>query len=228
MVNGKLIVIEGIDGSGKTTQTNLLSQYLAKKGIANEVINFPRYDDNLYGKLIRRYLEGEFGSSKQADPRLMSLAYAGDRALAKSLIENWLNSGKIVLANRYNPSNKAHMSANLPANQREEFMRWLDELEFETNKIPRPNLNILLDVEPKAGQQNVKSERGLARASNEKDIHENDLQHLENAYEIYLELAKAEENWKVIECMDNGNMKSIEAIHKLIVENIDLYLLRSG
>src|SRR5438045_2336719 len=113
MKKGFLIVIEGIDGSGKTTQANLLSGYLKSKNIPHEVINFPRYEDNLYGKLIRRYLNGEFGEAKKVDPYLMSLAYAGDRNLAKPLIENWLLEGKIVVANRYVSSNKAHMGANL-------------------------------------------------------------------------------------------------------------------
>ncbi len=216
-MNGKLIVIEGIDGSGKTTQTNLLSKYLTFKNIPNEVINFPRYEDNLYGKLIRRFLEGEFGGINKVDPYLMSLAYAGDRALARPLIENWLNSGKIVLANRYNPSNKAHMSAHLPEEKREEFMSWLDLLEFETNGIPKPDLNLLLDVDPKAAQQNVRGEHT--------DIHENDLTHLQTAHQIYVELSKAEQNWKVVDCMDGQNLKGIEAIHKLVVEIIDRHLL---
>ncbi len=217
MSKGKLIVIEGIDGSGKTTQLNLLAKYLAKKNTSFEVISFPRYEDNLYGKLIRRYLNGEFGEIEKIDPYLMSLAYAGDRILAKPLIENWLLEGKIVIANRYVSSNKAHMGANLDENQREEFMSWLDELEYQTNKVPQENLTFLLNVEAKIGQQNVRGEH--------KDIHEQDLNHLKVAQDLFLELSKAEPNWKVIECMEGGKMKSIETIHKLIVEILDKFLL---
>lgn len=214
---GSLIVIEGIDGSGKTTQVELLTKYLSKKNIPCEVISFPRYEENIYGGLVKRYLEGEFGSISEVNPYLMSLPFAGDRFLAKPLIEQWLNKGKVVIANRYISSSKAHLGANLPEEKREEFMGWLDELEFETNKIPKPDLTILLDVYPEIGQQNVRGEH--------KDIHEQDLEHLQNAYEIYLDLSKAESNWKVVGCMENGKMKDEQDIHKLVLEILDPFLL---
>jgi len=132
MKKGLFIIIDGIDGVGKTTQIELLKQSLASQGLVWETISFPRYDDNLYGKLIRRYLEGEFGGIEKVNPYLIALAYAGDRALAKPLIENWLQSGKLVIANRYVSSSKAHLSANLEEGKREDFMRWIDNLEYET------------------------------------------------------------------------------------------------
>lgn len=212
MNKSNLIVIDGIDGAGKTTQVNLLSEYLKSKNIPFEIINFPRYEDNLYGKFIRRYLEGEFGSINQVNPYLIALAYAGDRALAKPLIESWLNSGKLVIANRYVSASKAHLSANLPEEKRKDFMKWLDELEYQTNKIPKEDLIIILNVDPKTGQENVKGEH--------KDIHEQNIKHLKEAANIFLEITKAEENWQVVECMENENMKSKEEISKLIVETL--------
>lgn len=212
MNKSNLIVIDGIDGAGKATQVNLLSEYLKSKNIPFEVINFPRYEDNLYGKFIRRYLEGEFGSINQVNPYLIALAYAGDRALAKPLIESWLNSGKLVIANRYVSASKAHLSANLPEEKRKDFMKWLDELEYQTNKIPKEDLIIILNVDPKTGQENVKGEH--------KDIHEQNIKHLKEAANIFLEITKAEENWQVVECMENENMKSKEEISKLIVETL--------
>jgi len=156
---GKLIVIDGIDGTGKTTQIELLKQALVSQGplrpplawlrrlseasVPLEAISFPRYEDNIYGKLIRRYLEGEFGSIDKVHPYLMSCIFAGDRALAKPLIEKWLSEGKLVLVNRYVSSSKAHMGANLPEEKRKEFVKWLDELEYGTNKIPKEDLTIL-------------------------------------------------------------------------------------
>lgn len=216
-MKGHLLVIEGIDGSGKTTQTNLLSEYLMTKNIPHEVINFPRYEDNLYGKLIRRYLSGEFGEVSNVNPYLIALAYAADRALAKPQIESWLNSGKLVVANRYVSANKAHLSANLDEEKREEFMRWIDKLEYETNALPKEKLNILLNVDPNVGQKNV--------SGGGKDIHEDSIKHLEEAANIYLELSKAEENWKIVECMEGGKMKTPEAIHKAVVEILDAYLV---
>lgn len=208
MYKGKLIVIEGIDGSGKTTQINLLSQYLKDKQIPYEVISFPRYEDNIYGKFIKRYLEGEFGSLEKINPYLMALAYAGDRVLAKDQIEQWLSEGRIVIANRYVSSSKAHMGASLPEKKRGEFLKWLDELEYETHRIPKEDLTILLKVDPKLGQQNV--------SGRHHDLHEENLRHLEQASKIYLELAKKEANWYVTLCMARGKMKSPEDIHQEI------------
>lgn len=207
---GKLIVIDGIDGSGKTTQISLLIKYLTEKNIPCEIISFPRYEDNLYGKLIKRYLEGEFGGVKQVNPYLMALAYAGDRVLAKPEIESWLNSGKIVIANRYVSSSKAHLGANLPEAQRKQFMNWIDQLEYQTNGIPKEDLNILLNVDPGIGQQNVQSK-------NNPDIHEDSIRHLEQAAKIYLELSYVEENWKIVDCMKDGKMIAIEDINQEII-----------
>ena len=210
---GKLIVIDGIDGAGKTTQIELLKGYLASQGLALqiEVISFPRYGENLYADLVTRYLEGEFGGIDKIDPHFVALAYAGDRALAKPLIESWLGSRKLVIANRYVSSSKAHLSANLPEDKKEEFMKWLDNLEYKTNGLPKPSLNILLKIDPKSGQQNVKGRR---RA----DMHEKDLSHESKSAKIYLEIAEVEENWKILDCMENKKLKSKEEIHKLLVE----------
>ena len=136
-MSGKLIVIDGIDGSGKTTQIELLTKYFSERDFPYQTISFPRYEHNLYGKLIRRYLGGEFGSISQVNPYLVALAYAGDRALVKSLIEEWLRGGKVVIVNRYVSSSKAHLGANLPEEKREEFFTWLDDLEYKTNNIPK-------------------------------------------------------------------------------------------
>lgn len=207
---GTLIVIDGTDGSGKTTQINLLAKRLKEKKIPFEVISFPRYGQNQYAKLVKKYLEGKFGSIKDVDPYKIALYYAGDRLLAKSLIEKWLRMGKLVLANRYVSSNKAHMGANLPVRTREKFFKWLDKLEYETNKIPKEDLTILLVVDPKVGQKNVLSKQ-------KPDLHEDSLAHLEQANEIYLQLSRAESNWQVVNCMENGQMRSKEDIHLRIM-----------
>lgn len=215
-MKGFLIVIEGIDGSGKTTQIELLKQALASQGLALEVISFPRYEGNIYGKLIRRYLEGEFGSIHEVNPYLMALAFAGDRLLAKPLIEKWLSEGKVIIANRYVSASYAHMGANLPKEKREEFFKWLDELEYKINGIPREDLTILLSVNPQVGQQNVSGK-------NLPDLHEENIKHLEEASKIYLELSKKEANWYVVDCMKDGQMNSRARIHQEIV-----HILQNG
>jgi dTMP kinase len=209
MSKGRLIVIEGIDGSGKTTQINLLAKYLSDQKIPHEVISFPRYGDNIYAELVARYLEGEFGSINEVNPYLISLAFAGDRLLAKPLIESWLNDGKIVLANRYISANKAHMGAHLPEEQKDEFIAWLESLEYQTHRMPREDLTILLKVTPKTGQKNV--------ASRLSDLHEESIKHLEEANKIYLKLAETEANWFVVDCIKNSNMESPEEIHKKLL-----------
>lgn len=216
MNKGMLIVIDGIDGSGKTTQIELLRQYLASQGptLQVEVINFPRYGENLYADLVTRYLEGEFGEIKNVNPYLMSLAYAGDRLLAKLQIEKWLHGGKLVIANRYVSSNKAHLGANLSKDEREEFMNWLDELEYKTNGLPKPHLSILLNVNPQIGQENALTKEKL----DVKDIHEESSIHLEKAAKIYLELSKKEASWIVVNCMKNDKMRPIRDIHKDILK----------
>lgn len=207
---GKLICFEGIDGSGKTTQIELLEQYLASQGWTLQIINFPRYGENLYADLVKRYLKGEFGGINEVDPYLVSLAYAGDRFLAKPQIDRWLASGKLVVANRYVSSSKAHLGANLAEEKRDKFFKWLDELEYKINVIPKEDLTILLIVDPKVSQQN-------ARGEHEPDIHEQDLTHLEEASKIYLELSKLQPKWVVVDCMRNGQMRSKEDIHQEIM-----------
>lgn len=202
---GLFIVVEGIDGSGKTTQIKLLAKLLKVKEIPFEVISFPQYGKNKYADKVESYLKGE----QSYDSYSIAKVYAEDRKTAKDKIKNWLDSGKLVIANRYVSSSEAHLAANLPKEKREEFMRWLDKLEYRTNGMPRQYLTILLNVNPKVAQKNV---------GQEYDIHEESLRHLEKASSIYLELSQKEENWQVVNCMDNGKMKSPEEIHKEIVE----------
>ncbi len=209
MKKGSLIVIEGIDGSGKTTQIELLRKALASQGEAWEAISFPRYEDNIYGKLVKRYLEGEFGTIKEVNPYLLACVYAGDRLLAEPQIKKWLSEGKIVLVNRYVASSKAHLGANLPESSREEFFIWLERLEYETHGMPKEDLTFLLQVDPAQGQKNVLK-------SHLSDIHEESLIHLKKANQIFLELAEKEKNWQIIDCMDGKRMRSPEAIHKQI------------
>lgn len=215
MKKGTLIVLDGIDGSGKTTQINLLSGYLKKKGVDFEVISFPRYGNNQYTDQIERYLKGK----ESFDPYIIAKAYASDRLLAKSLIEQWLKKGKLVIANRYAAASKAHLGANMPEAERKAFFEWLDNLEYKENGIPRGDLTILLDVNPKVGQKN-------AVKKHKADIHEHDLKHLQEAAKIYLELSKSEPNWIVIDCMQDGQMRSPEDIHheivKILKEKLDL------
>jgi dTMP kinase len=209
-MKGKLIVIDGIDGSGKTTQIDLLSRYLKQKKIPFEIISYPQYGKNEYAIQIKKYLEGMLGGILQTDSYNIAKLYANDRLTVKGLIKKWLDSGKLVICNRYVSSSKAHLGANLPEHDRKNFIKWVDQLEYRTNKLPRENLVIFLKVLPKIGQRN-------AQLNFEKDIHEQDLRHEITAAKIYLELSKIEKNWIVINCMKNNKLKDVLSIHKEIL-----------
>lgn len=215
MNKGILIVIDGIDGSGKTTQINLLKKYLSEKRIPFEAISFPQYGQNEFAKQIQDYLEGKLSKLDEVDPYSVARLYAGDRLAVKERIKSWLDVGKLVIANRYVSSSKAHLGANLPENKKEEFMEWLDELEYQTNGMPKPDLNILLKVDPKIGQKN-------ALSKNTPDIHEKNLSHEEKAAKIYLELSKMEENWVVVNCMIGDKMRPKEDIQRDIIAIFEL------
>lgn len=206
---GLLIVIEGIDGSGKTTQVELTVQKLKEQGIDCVSIKFPRYGDNLYGALIKRYLEGELGKISDISPYLVALAYAGDRSLAKDLINKWLDEGKVIVCDRYVSASKAHMGANLEESQKDDFTKWIDELEYQTNKLPKENLTIFLSVDSGVALQNIDQEI--------KDLHEQSVDHLKKAYQMYQKLSQIEPNWVVVEGEKNGKMESKEEINQKII-----------
>jgi len=208
---GKFIVIEGTDGAGKTTQIKLLENALKKASISYKVIDFPRYKDNEYGKLVLTYLKGEFGSLENVSPYLASLGYAGDRMLAAPVIRRWLKGGRLVIANRYVSANKGHMSAKLGKNEKQKYLDWIDNLEYKVNKIPRENLIVLLFVDPEIAQANV------MRRGGQKDIHEADLSYQRKVVKAFLDLSLKEKNWVVINCAKSGKMRSPQDIHNEIL-----------
>lgn len=203
-MKGKLVVFEGIDGSGKTTQINLLKE---KLNVPYEVISFPQYGQNEYANKIKDYLEGKLGNLNEVDPKEIAQVYASDRLTAKEQIKEWLNNGAVVISNRY-VSSCAHIAANMDESKRAEFLQWVKELEYGQNGMPKENLVILLDAYPKVSQKHIS---GL-------DIHEQNLHHLEEARKVYLQLSKDNPRWLVINCMEDGQMKSRVQIHQEIMQ----------
>lgn len=210
------IGIEGLDGAGKSTQIELLKRHLTAQGVRWEYLHFPRFDAPFYGELIARFLRGEFGALEEVDPYLVALLYAGDRRDAKTLIEGWLVDDKVVILDRYVYSNIAYQCAKLQGAAREELMRWILELEFGYNALPRPEATLLLDVpfaftERKLTGERTGGDRDYLRGG--QDIHEASLAFQRSVREVYHRLAATRPDLHIVDCASPaGEMLAPEEI----------------
>jgi len=221
-MRGKFIVLCGTDGSGKATQQELLVKKLKQEGFDVETADFPQYGRSFFAELVKRYLNGEFGSADEVDPVFASLLYAGDRFEAKDQIKKWLSEAKVVVSNRYVSANKAHQGGKIKDKaKREEFLKWIDELEFQTFKIPVPDLNIFLNVPYEIGQELVDKKGKRDYTSKKRDIHEQDKEHLKNAYNVYMEMAEKYENWVKVDCVKDGKLLDPEPIAEKVFKIVN-------
>lgn len=223
---GKFIVIDGIDGSGKATQTKLLLKRLQKEKFKTATIDFPQYYNNFFGKMTGRYLSGEFGLANEVSPYLASILYALDRWESKDFILKELEKGKIIICDRYASANMIHQGGKIKeTKKREELIKWLEEMEFEVLKISKPDLVIYLDVPYDVGQKLVdkKSKREYIK-NKKRDIHESDDNHLKNARSQALKLVKKNKNWLKINCVKNNKLLSPEEISNLIWDKLEKVL----
>ncbi len=218
------IVLEGLDGAGKSTQIKKIRELIESNGREVEMLHFPRFDSPFYGELIARFLRGEFGSASEVDPYLVALLYAGDRKDAAEMIASWLSSGKYVIADRYVCSNIAYQCAKIDdPEKRERLTRWILDLEFTYNSIPRPDINLFLDVpfgftRDKLTSQRQGEDREYLKGAT--DIHEASLTLQERVREVYIYQAH-EELLSIVDCSDsNGNMLSPEDIFERIKTKI--------
>lgn len=221
----KLFVIEGVDGSGKSTQLNLLREFFTREGYDSEYLHFPRTETPYFGELIARFLRGEFGSLEQVDPYLVAMLYAGDRMDASREINAWLEAGKIVFLDRYTWSNIAYQCAKLDdEKEQDKLMQWILKLEFSHFAIPRPGLNIFLDVPGSFTEQKLSAGRhgdGRSYLNGSSDIHEGSLRFQKKVRDIYLRVAKHDETTAVINCTGrDGNMLPPETISGMILKSI--------
>lgn len=229
-MNGKLIVIAGIDGSGKSVQTDLLIKRLTMEGYPAEKISFPHYGKTFFSDMIVRYLRGEFGA---VNPFLSSLSYAGDRWECRQKICKWLTDGRIIISDRYTCCNKAHQGAKIEDKmERMAFFDWVNKLEHQVYNIPRPDLTILLLVDVKIARELIDKRGAGSYCSSDlsaphaqvgvvdltqgkgliKDIHETNTAYLRKVQEIYIELACIEKGWERIDCVENGRLLSKDKI----------------
>jgi len=215
---GKLIVIDGIDGAGKATQTKLLLEKLKKSGRAAETMDFPQYYDNFFGKLIGRFLNNEFGDAPNINPYLASVLYAADRFESKEKISAWLKDGKIVILDRYASSNQIHQGGKIhDATEKETFLKWLEEMEFQVFKIPKPDAIIFLNVPYDYSKDLLKKKSSrdyIKKAKNDKV--EKDKQYQTSSYTQSLDLVKKYNNWLEISCVENNELLPPDKISDLI------------
>jgi dTMP kinase len=199
---GKLIAVEGIDGSGKQTQVRLLARALESRGHQVLSTGFPHYD-SWFGKMVGQFLNGDFGPLDSVDPHFTALLYAGDRFEGKRPIVAKLESGGVVLADRYVGSNLAHQSARTAPEKRAEFRAWIEHLEYSIYELPKEDLVLYLRLPPHEAQTLVakKSARRYTDAAH--DILESNIRHLQDAAAMYDLLARGS-NWKTIECFDGA------------------------
>lgn len=207
----KLVVIEGLDGAGKSTQMEMLRKYLSKEGVAHEYMHFPRTESPWFGELISRFLRGEFGTAATVDPYLVAILYAGDRNDASAVLKRWLSEGRLVLLDRYTYSNIAYQCAKLSEkSQREKLRKWITELEFHHFGIPVPDLNIFLDVPFSFTERKLKTSRtGSDRSylNGSSDVHEADTEFQRRVRDVYIDTAANDPRLTIVNCSDdNGKM----------------------
>jgi dTMP kinase len=218
---GKFIVLEGIDGSGKGTQMEMLARAFASRGIAFSRVSFPHYD-GFFGKLVARFLNGEFGPLDAVDPHFSALLYAGDRWESRPAVEDDLAAGRTLLADRYIASNLAHQGARAPRETRGEFLAWLKRLEYQVYALPVEDLVVYLRLPAAEAQRLVGEKTKRDYTKLQRDLQESNLAHLEAASEVYDELAR-QPNWATIECYNPSAraLRSPEEIHREILAAID-------
>lgn len=202
-----LIVIEGLDGSGKSTQVRMLKEHLSRDGRPLHYIHFPRFDAPVYGDLLARFLRGEFGSLESVHPQLVALLFAEDRRIAAPQLREWLAAGNTVLLDRYVYSNIAFQCAKLQdPSARDSLRDWILRTEYGDFGIPRPDINIFLDVPVSFVSEKLSANRRgcdreyLAGAS---DIHESDMSFQMRVREMYLSQTRRDPGFIRVDCSDS-------------------------
>jgi len=222
---GKLIVIDGTDGSGKATQVALLTKRLKKEGHVVKVVDFPEYYKNFFGAFVGHCLSQQYYNFLNVHPKIASVLYAADRWESNEEMRDWLKKGYVVIANRYVSANQIHQGGKTKdAKRRDDFLKWLDKMEYEVFGIPRPDLTLYLSLPINIVLQLLKERDSgkMKRAylKRGKDVHEADENFLINSRKSALKLEKEIPNFIKIECAEKGKILSREKIHEMVYEKV--------
>ncbi len=222
----QFIVLEGLDGSGKSTQLEKLTRYLDNRGLKHQYIHFPRTGSPVYGELVAKFLRGELGDINEVNPYLVALIYAGDRDNAKKQVRSWIDEGYLIIADRYVYSNMAFQCAKFKEAEKRTALRdWIEKTEFSYFNIPRPDISIFMDVPLSFTKKQLKNERqGEDRAylNGKQDIHETSIHFQEKVREVYLSLCQHYPDFVHLECTDgDGYMREAGAIHQALVNILE-------
>lgn len=209
------IVLEGLDGAGKSTQIRQLQEWLTDQGFTYEYVHFPRFTTPVYGDLIARFLRGELGAVDAVNPYLVGLIYAGDRREAAPMIRKWIDEQKVVIIDRYVTSNIAYQCAKLESEEEKKALReWILNLEYDTNAIPKPDITLFLDVpfaftEKSLSENREGDDREYLKGKS--DIHEASLDLQQAVRKVYVDESRYDPSFHVVDCSDpNGKMLSPE------------------
>ncbi|WP_074016120.1 thymidylate kinase [Fusobacterium massiliense] len=222
---GKIIVIEGTDSSGKETQTNLLYERIKKIYDKTIKISFPNYDSPAC-EPVKMYLAGAFGNdATKVNPYPVSTMYAIDRyASFKQYWEKMYNDDYIIITDRYVTSNMIHQASKLENNDEKNiYLNWLEDLEYDKNNIPRPDVVVFLNMPVETAKELMEKRKNKIDNSDKKDIHEVNIEYLKKSHSNATEIAK-KYKWLEIKCVENNILKSIEDISDEIFKNIESFL----
>jgi len=221
---GKLIVIDGNDGSGKTTQVNMLIRKLRKEGHVVKLADFPEYYNNFFGKFIGHCLSEQYYNWTHIHPKIASIIYAADRFESRDKIGGWLKKGYVVIADRYVSTNQIHQGGKIKnPKKRKAFISWLNEMEYEVFKIPKADAVFYLDVPLAVSLKLIRQrskEKSRVYLGTKKDVHEKDKNFLKNSHTSALWLAKTQKGWIKIDCAKGGTLNTRETIHQEIYAKV--------
>jgi dTMP kinase len=219
MAQGKLIALEGTDGSGKGTQLKLLIEIFKSKSIPFEILDYPRYEGSFFGALAGKMLKGDFGGLDAIPAELAVLPFACDRWLQKNDIKRWLSEGKIIISNRYTASSAVYHAAKMPVEKQQQFADWVYTLEQEVIGIPKENLVLYFHVPVAVAQILItKKESRAYLGDKKKDIYEESIVLQESVEKMYLQLAVNRSNWKTIECVREGAIRTPDEILRDVLD----------